>query len=121
VTVSSSEEIEPAVAKINAAGKGTLIWGKGTFSVPAFTGTHTHLYFANLTELKIIGQGTQHTTLIQDIAAANATKQLRLCSFENIGTLDISNFSVNGQREQYELELAPDIGENTRCRVYSAR
>ena len=112
VRIESEADIVAAVAKINTAGKGTLIWGEGIFHIPSISETHTALYFANLSELKMYGMGKQKTILLQDIEPEYAQLQLRLCAFENIGILDIAELSVNGQRDKYTSSDSPEKGEN---------
>jgi hypothetical protein len=113
VRIDSEADIAAAVAKINTVGKGTLIWGAGTFRIPDISGTHTALYFANLSEFKMYGMGKNKTILMQDIEPDNAQLQLRLCAFENIGKLDVAELSIDGQREKYITSNSPEKGENT--------
>ncbi len=112
VRIESEADIVAAVAKINTVGKGTLIWGEGTFRIPSISDTHTALYFANLSEFKMYGMSNKKTTLLQDIETKHAQLQLRLCAFENIGKLDIAELSVNGQRDKYITPGSPEKGEN---------
>ena len=113
VQVDSAADIPLANAIINTAGKGTWVWGKGVFDIPAVTDLHTALYFANLSAFHMTGMGAEHTTLRQSIAPAKVTGQLRLMAFENIGRLDIADFSMDGQRERYDVPNTPAHGENT--------
>ena len=98
--------------RINAAGQGTLIWGEGTFRIPAATPQYTVLNFTQLSAFKMYGQGVSATRLMQDIDPDKAKGQLRLCALDRVKSFDISHFSIDGQNLRYELPDSPATGEN---------
>ncbi len=112
IRVNEGDDISTAVQRINAAGQGTLVWGTGTFRIPAVTSQFTVLKFSQLSAFKMYGQGTEATLLMQDIDPDKAQGQLRLCALDNVASFDISHFSIDGQNSRYELPDSPTTGEN---------
>ena len=112
VRVNQGDDVAAAVQRINEAGQGTLVWGEGTFRIPAATSQFTVLNFSHLSAFKMYGQGVSATRLMQDIDPDKATGQLRLCALDNVASFDISNFSIDGQNSRYELPESPATGEN---------
>ena len=112
IRINSEDEIAAAVQRINAAGQGTLVWGEGTFRIPAATSQYTVLNFSHLSAFKMYGQGMGATVLMQDIEPDKATGQLRLCALDNVANFDIAHFSIDGQNSRYELPESPATGEN---------
>lgn len=116
VEVRKASDLPLAVATINTAGAGTLLWGEGTFRIPPVSSNYTALYFANLGAFRMQGQGAGKTLLMQDHPPSAVDGQLRLCNFENIGRLDLADFSMDGQRQRYDLPDTPATGENAHWR-----
>jgi len=112
IRVDEGDDIAEAVARINNAGRGTLVWGRGTFAIPAITPQYTVLNFSDLESFKMYGQGPDATRLMQDISPELAVGQLRLCALSNVANFDISDFSIDGQNARYELPDSPATGEN---------
>lgn len=112
IRVEEGDDIAAAVARINAAGQGTLVWGRGRFRIPPVTPQYTVLRFSSLRAFKMYGQGADATTLVQDIDPREARGQLRLCALENVASFDIAHFAVDGQNARYELPGSPETGEN---------
>lgn len=112
IRVNPGDDISAAVQRINAAGQGTLVWGEGTFRIPASTSQYTVLNFSHLSAFKMYGQGIGATRLMQDIDPDKADGQLRLCALDNVASFDISHFSIDGQNARYELPESPATGEN---------